>query len=61
MPCPMCREVIKEARISKVYYILSRPNSENIGLVNYKKLDSSEMELVNKYKNEFLNFFKKMR
>ena len=61
MPCPMCREVIKEARISKVYYILSRPNSENIGLVNYKKLDSSEIELVNKYKNEFLNFFKKMR
>lgn len=61
MPCPMCREVIKESRIDKVYYILSRPDSENLKIKGYEKLDNIELELVKKYKEDFLNFFKKMR
>ena len=62
MPCNMCLEVIKEARITKVYYILDTKKSTNFNdNINLIKYENSENEFVLKYKQLFLNFFKKLR
>ena len=56
-PCHMCKEIIKETRIRKVYYL-----SEAKKDVNYK----SEFTFINnnysiEYNNLLTNFFKKIR
>ena len=56
-PCNMCKEVIKEARIKEVYYIL-----DNIKIVNnntsYKKIKTESESL---FKEELINFFNDKR
>ena len=56
-PCHMCREIIKESRISKIYYLV-----DNDKVINYK----SEFLLLKesdsfKFSNLLTNFFKKLR
>ena len=57
-PCNMCKEVIKQARISKVYYILkSEFNNENTNNTSFISLSENDK----KYKDILQNFFKKKR
>lgn len=57
-PCNMCKEVIKQARISKVYYVLkSEFNNENTNNTSFISLSENDK----KYKDILQNFFKKKR
>ena len=57
-PCKMCKMIIKESRINKVYYLLDKP-----GIVdkdtNYSKIE--EIDAFKKYKEEMKKFFEKLR
>lgn len=57
-PCSMCMEVIKQARIDKVYYILDKYDSK-------KEYDKTEIIKMNVDEEEILmilrDFFKKLR
>ena len=55
-PCDMCKEVIKSARIKKVYYLLNNnnPSRKTISNTKYKKILFKDENLVSK-------FFKKRR
>lgn len=55
-PCHMCKEIIKESRIKKVYY-LSRANK----LINYKTKFIKEMKYKNNYSDLLTNFFENKR
>ena len=58
-PCNMCKEVIEEARINKVFYILNKGNITN----KYKKTSYEHMYGVNKYNFDkyVKNFFNSLR
>lgn len=55
-PCHMCKEIIKESRIKKVYY-LSSANK----LINYKTKFIKEMKYKNNYSDLLTNFFENKR
>ena len=55
-PCDMCREVIKKARVGKVYYILSQNEHETEKNPEYVKLDEDDI-----IKNKLVEFFKQKR
>ena len=55
-PCNMCREVIKKARVGKVYYILSQNEHETEKNPEYIKLDEDAI-----IKNKLVEFFKQKR
>jgi tRNA(adenine34) deaminase len=56
-PCSMCKEIIKESRIKKVYYLL---NNEKV--INKKtKFSKIPSEYSEKYKKIISDFFKKKR
>ena len=44
-PCSMCMEVIKQARISNVYYLASKPSSKKeFNKTNFVKIDNESKE-----------------
>lgn len=55
-PCDMCREVIRKARVGKVYYILSQNEHETEKNPEYVKLDEDDI-----IKNKLVEFFKQKR
>ena len=55
-PCHMCKEIIKESRIKKVYY-LSSANK----LINYKTKFIKEIKYKNNYSDLLTNFFENKR
>lgn len=61
-PCKMCQEVIREAKINRVYYLLDplkeKENRYNTDIIYEKITDNS---LLNKYKDILSNFFKNKR
>ena len=57
-PCNMCSEVIKAARIMKVYYLIEQEEVNNS--FNFELL-SDDNEIIKKIKITFLEFFKKLR
>ena len=58
-PCNMCKEVIEEARINKVFYILNKGNITN----KYKKTAYEHMYGVDEYNFDkyVKNFFNSLR
>ena len=60
-PCDMCKTVIKEARIKKVYYLLER----NIDKKQYFKTEFNKWVINKQYEDEYRKlltfFFKKKR
>ena len=52
----MCREVIKKARVGKVYYILSQNEHETEKNPEYIKLDDDK-----DIQNKLVTFFKQKR
>ena len=56
-PCDMCKEIIKQSRIKKVYYFLGNDKKIN-SKVNFKKVDD---ELSDKMLKEMKKFFEKRR
>lgn len=55
-PCSMCENVIKEVKISKVYYILNKEKIIN------NKIEYIKINMENNYfKKEIQNFFKAKR
>ena len=58
-PCDMCKKIIEESRISKVYYVLKKGNITN----KYDKTKYEQMYTIYKedYKKYIENFFKKLR
>ena len=57
-PCKICAEVIKESRISKVYYLI---NQEKVNYdYNFNKINDNN-KYINKYNELFTAFFKKLR
>ena len=59
-PCSMCMEVIKQARISNVYYLASKPSSKKeFNKTNFVKIDN----VINdeEYLEILCDFFKKLR
>ena len=55
-PCHMCKEIIKESRIKKVYY-LSSANK----FINYKTKFIKEIKYKNNYSDLLTNFFENKR
>ena len=59
-PCHMCKEIIKEARINNVYYLVSRQEGKkeydktNISSIKEKRYEKEQME----YKQLLSDFFK---
>lgn len=63
-PCIMCEKVIKESRISNVYYYLdSLEYKTQYNKTNFKKIDSKYFENsnINEYKKILKTFWKKQR
>ena len=58
-PCEMCQIIIKEARISNVYYLVDNKNVKKI-IKNCTKIDNYN-DIVKNYKNIIDDFFKKLR
>lgn len=56
-PCEMCKKVIEEARIKRVYYILDNTKKIN-NTTLYNKLNIPEEKY---FEEEFKNFFKNVR
>lgn len=58
-PCNMCKEVIEEARIDKVYYVLNKRNITN----KYNKTQYEQMYGIDsrKFDNYVKNFFNSLR
>lgn len=54
-PCDMCKSIINEARIKKVYYILSKTKKNN-DTVKYEQLDVADNDyFLNEIKEFFVN------
>lgn len=51
-PCELCQQIIKEARISKVYYLLENKNNKKI-LTNMEEIKKK------KYKEQYKNILQK--
>ena len=56
-PCEMCKKVIEEARIKRVYYILNNTKKIN-NTTLYNKLNIPEEKY---FEEEFKNFFENVR
>lgn len=56
-PCDMCRKVIEESRIKKVYYLKKAINNNKNHLASYKQINNNDDE----YDKMFENFFKNLR
>ena len=50
-PCNMCKEVIKSARIKKVYFLLrhNNPKRKTITKAKYKYIDLKEENIIQKF------------
>lgn len=58
-PCSMCKEIIKQTRLKKVYYLLSKPDSKKeYDKTQFIKLESNSKQT---YANILSDFFKKKR
>jgi len=58
-PCSMCKEIIKQIRLKKVYYLLSKPDSKKeYDKTQFIKLESNSEQM---YANILSEFFKKRR
>ena len=58
-PCSMCKEIIKQTRLKKVYYLLSKPDSKKeYDKTQFIKLESNSEQM---YVNALSEFFKKKR
>lgn len=56
-PCNMCLEVIKSARLKKIYYFLDSINNQNNTKTELKKIEY----LNEKFKKNLTSFFKSKR
>ena len=58
-PCSMCKEIIKQTRLKKVYYLLSKPDSKKeYDKTQFIKLESNSEQT---YAGALSEFFKKKR
>ncbi len=50
-PCNMCKEVIKSARLSKVYYLFKNynPRRKTISTIEYILIENNEKNLIKKF------------
>ncbi len=62
-PCAMCEEIIKQARIKNVYYLLSKEeNKKEYTRTNVRNYMSENMEQIkSEYKNILKTFFGEFR
>ena len=59
-PCKMCRAIIEESRIGKIYYLIKNDKTEiEKTLSIYEKISNEEFE--EKYKKTFNKLFQKIR
>ena len=60
-PCEMCKAIIKESRISQVYYLLEKPvTKQQYNKVKFTKIQHQN-EYLKKYQKIVDNFWKKRR
>lgn len=59
-PCKMCKEIINEARIEKIYYIIPSLKKDDMKLDKYVQIEYNN-KLVEEYKKIFQNYFKNLR
>ena len=58
-PCSMCKEIIKQTKLKKVYYLLSKPAfKKEYDKIQFIKLESSSEQT---YASVLSEFFKKKR
>ena len=61
-PCNMCKEVIKQARIKDIYYLLpSNFYNEKQREINMKLIDINDKNIIGKYRQKLTNFFESKR
>ena len=61
-PCNMCKEVIKQARIKDIYYLLpSNFYNEKQRKINMKLIDINDKNIIGKYRQKLTNFFESKR
>ena len=58
-PCPMCIEIIKQARIKKIHYLISQEKIKKQQQIIKEKIEDEKS--VEKYRNILTTFFKKLR
>jgi tRNA(adenine34) deaminase len=59
-PCAMCTEIIKQCRISNVYYMLDKPSNKlEFSKVEFKEIESYQQK--KEYAEMLTNFFKYLR
>ena len=59
-PCSMCSEIIKQSRISEVYYLLDKPETKKeYYKTEFNKINDEINELD--YEMKLSDFFKKLR
>lgn len=59
-PCKMCRAIIEESRISKIYYLIKNDKTETEkSLSIYEKISNEKFE--EQYKKTFNKLFQKIR
>ena len=60
-PCKMCKEVIRQSRITKVYYLIpSQFTNEDLKQINYTEIDCNE-KMKSKYQAILQGFFANKR
>ena len=61
-PCELCEQVIKESRISKVYYLIEkRIDKKPYNGTKFVKTNQIEENEIEKYQNTITAFFETMR
>ena len=60
-PCEMCKNIIKQTRIKKVYYFVKNNNSINLDKTTVFHYLDENSDYNNLKKKEITNFFKKIR
>ena len=62
-PCNMCKEIIKEARIKNVYYLVKKDeNKLGFYKTNISSIDvSTNIDKIEKYKQQLRSFFELKR
>lgn len=58
-PCEMCKKIIAESKIKKVFYLVESLNTTNNMVINYSKIDEKTVEA--KYKKILQKSFEKIR
>ena len=60
-PCELCKRIINESRIKKVYYLTSKKENVYYKQTKYISLENQHLTFAKKSKENLSSFFQKRR